>query len=300
MYNVNLDNVLERLLKVRKTKALYVDLKMEEVQYVIDKAQEIISSQPMLIELDPPLHICGDTHGQFHDLLRILNHGKHPPMANYLFLGDYVDRGRNSIEVLCLLLIYKIKYPGNVFMLRGNHESVRINSMYGFLTECRHRYNLELYNKFNDLFAWFPLAGLVADKIFCCHGGPSPDIQTWDDIRSLPRPMLDVPDHGIACDLLWADPSPGSGWVQSDRGVSYLFGADALAGFLQQMGLDLVARAHQVVAEGYEFFADRQLVTIFSAPNYCNEFDNAAAMMTVTSDLTCSFRILRPVSRQTS
>ena len=216
--------------------------------------------------------------------------GKHPPAANYLFLGDYVDRGRNSIEVLCLLLIYKIKYPGNVFMLRGNHECIRINSMYGFLTECRHRYNLDLYQKFNDLFAWLPLAGrrnvsafplhasleyvhlpsqrvlphariesmayersgfcfaaLVADKIFCCHGGPSPDIKTFDCVRSLPRPMHDVPDSGIACDLLWADPFSGRGWVQSDRGVSYLFGADALLKFLSQLGLDLLARAHQVI-----------------------------------------------------
>ncbi|OQR75363.1 serine/threonine-protein phosphatase PP1-gamma catalytic subunit-like [Tropilaelaps mercedesae] len=245
--DVDLQDILRRLLKVRKTKSLYVDLKHEEVCYIIKKSQDVFRSQPMLIELNPPLHICGDIHGQFHDLLRILSQGKHPPTANYLFLGDYVDRGRNSIEVLCLLLIYKIKYPGNVFMLRGNHECIRINSMYGFLTECRHRYNLEIYQKFNDLFAWLPLAALVADKIFCCHGGPSPDIKSFDCVRSLPRPMHDVPDSGIASDLLWADPFPGSGWVQSDRGVSYLFGADVLNKFLARLGLDLVARAHQVL-----------------------------------------------------
>ncbi|XP_022662181.1 serine/threonine-protein phosphatase PP1-gamma catalytic subunit B-like isoform X2 [Varroa jacobsoni] len=294
---VDMDAMLRRLLEVRRSKDPHVHMSRNEILYLIQEALPILEQQPILIELNPPLNICGDVHGQYHDLLRILQQGKHPPKANYLFLGDYVDRGRNSVEVLCLLLIYKIRFPGNVFLLRGNHETLRINAIYGFLSECRLRYSLEVYHKFNELFAWLPLAAVVGDKIFCCHGGISPEMKSVDDIREIRRPLRDIPDWGLACDLLWADPYPGKGFAQNDRGVSYVFGADALQKFLDDNNLDLVCRAHQVVAEGYEFFANRSLVTIFSAPNYCNEFDNAASMMTVAKDLTCTFRILRPQAK---
>lgn len=137
--SVNIDDLLAKLLEVRKTRAPNVTIKNAEVLYLIDESMKIFEDQPILLELNAPLNICGDVHGQFHDLLRILHQGRHPPSSNYLFLGDYVDRGRNSIEVLCLLLIYKIRYPANVFLLRGNHETLRINAIYGFLSECRIR-----------------------------------------------------------------------------------------------------------------------------------------------------------------
>lgn len=136
---IDMDKLLDRLLEVRKTRASIVHIGTPDILFLIEEAMKIFEDQPMLLELNTPLNICGDVHGQFHDLLRILHQGRHPPESNYLFLGDYVDRGRNSIEVLCLLLIYKIRYPGNVFMLRGNHETLRINAIYGFLSECRLR-----------------------------------------------------------------------------------------------------------------------------------------------------------------
>lgn len=145
---VDMDAMLRRLLEVRRSKDPHVHLSRNEILYLIQEALPILEQQPILIELNPPLNICGDVHGQYHDLLRILQQGKHPPKANYLFLGDYVDRGRNSVEVLCLLLIYKIRFPGNVFLLRGNHETLRINAIYGFLSECRLRYSnwIRMYN----------------------------------------------------------------------------------------------------------------------------------------------------------
>ncbi|XP_051143097.1 serine/threonine-protein phosphatase PP1 isozyme 2 isoform X2 [Andrographis paniculata] len=136
------------------------------------------------------------------------------------------------------------------------------------------------------------------DKILCMHGGLSPDLTDLDQIRNLPRPT-DVPDAGLLCDLLWSDPSREiKGWGMNDRGVSFTFGADKVAEFLMQHDMDLICRAHQVVEDGYEFFAERQLVTIFSAPNYCGEFDNAGAMMSVDESLMCSFQILKPTDRK--
>jgi serine/threonine-protein phosphatase PP1 catalytic subunit len=130
------------------------------------------------------------------------------------------------------------------------------------------------------------------------HGGLSPHLKSLDDIRRIPRP-IDVPDEGVLCDLLWADPDKDiQGWAENDRGVSYTFGPDTVAEFLQTHDLDLVCRAHQVVEDGYEFFAKRQLVTIFSAPNYCGEFDNAGAMMSVDDSLTCSFQILKSATEK--
>lgn len=298
---VNIDNIIDRLLEVRQMRpGKIVQLQDFEIRHLIVKAREIFLSQPMLLELDAPLKLCGDIHGQYYDLLRLFAAGGFPPNSNYLFLGDYVDRGKQSIETICLLMCYKIKNPENFFLLRGNHECASINRIYGFYEECKRRYNVKLWKTFSDCFNCLPVAAIIDEKIFCCHGGLSPDLTSMDQIRQLVRPT-DVPDQGLLCDLLWSDPSEEVvGWGENDRGVSFTFGKEVVQRFLVKFDFDLVVRAHQVVEDGYEFFGNRQLVTIFSAPNYCGEFDNAAAMMSVDKNLMCSFQILRPTENRSS
>ncbi|RXM32770.1 Sarcoplasmic/endoplasmic reticulum calcium ATPase 1 [Acipenser ruthenus] len=268
-----------------------VQLTESEIRGLCLKSREIFLSQPILLELEAPLKICGDVHGQYYDLLRLFEYGGFPPESNYLFLGDYVDRGKQSLETICLLLAYKVKYPENFFLLRGNHECASINRIYGFYDECKRRYNIKLWKTFTDCFNCLPIAAIVDEKIFCCHGGLSPDLQSMEQVRRVMRPT-DVPDQGLLCDLLWADPDKDVlGWGENDRGVSFTFGADIVAKFLHKHDMDLICRAHQVVEDGYEFFAKRQLVTLFSAPNYCGEFDNAGAMMSIDETLMCSFQV---------
>jgi len=297
---LDVDSVLERLLELRGSKtSKMVALQDWEIRELCLKAKGIFESQPILLELEAPIKIVGDIHGQYQDLLRLFEYGGFPPSANYLFLGDYVDRGKQSIETICLLLAYKIKYPGNFFVLRGNHESAAINRIYGFYDECKRRYSIKIWRTFTECFNCMPVAAIVDEKIFCMHGGLSPDLNHMDQIRRLKRPT-DVPDSGLLCDLLWSDPDKGmSGWGENDRGVSFTFGADVVSKFLQRHDLDLVCRAHQVVEDGYEFFANRQLVTVFSAPNYCGEFDNAGAMMSVDETLMCSFQVGNQVRGRT-
>uniref|UniRef100_A0A668US73 Serine/threonine-protein phosphatase n=1 Tax=Oreochromis aureus TaxID=47969 RepID=A0A668US73_OREAU len=254
---INLPSRLDRLLRGCRPGKI-VQMTEAEVRGLCIKSREIFLSQPILLELEAPLKICGDIHGQYTDLLRLFEYGGFPPEANYLFLGDYVDRGKQSLETICLLLAYKIKYPENFFLLRGNHECASINRIYGL----------------------------------------SPDLQSMEQIRRIMRPT-DVPDTGLLCDLLWSDPDKDvQGWGENDRGVSFTFGADVVSKFLNRHDLDLICRAHQVVEDGYEFFAKRQLVTLFSAPNYCGEFDNAGGMMSVDESLMCSFQILKPSEKK--
>ncbi|OAY69681.1 Serine/threonine-protein phosphatase PP1 [Ananas comosus] len=328
-----LDDIIRRLLEVRTARpGKQVQLSEAEIRQLCNVSREIFLSQPNLLELEAPIKICGrkmillcgcifdfvvvvvvvvvvivvvivldligDIHGQYSDLLRLFEYGGFPPEANYLFLGDYVDRGKQSLETICLLLAYKIKYPENFFLLRGNHECASINRIYGFYDECKRRFNVRLWKVFTDCFNCLPVAALIDDKILCMHGGLSPDLTNLDQIKNLTRPT-DVPDTGLLCDLLWSDPGKDmQGWGMNDRGVSYTFGADKVSEFLERLDLDLICRAHQVVEDGYEFFADRQLVTIFSAPNYCGEFDNAGAMMSVDETLMCSFQILKPAEKK--
>merc|ERR1712060_351281 len=133
-------------------------------------------SQSALLELEAPINIVGDIHGQYWDLLRIFEYGGFPPESNYLFLGDYVDRGKHSLEVMTLLLVYKIKYPENFFMLRGNHECAAITRIYGFYDECKMRYNIKMWKAFCEVFNRLPFAAVIDDKIFCVHGGLSPEV----------------------------------------------------------------------------------------------------------------------------
>jgi len=261
------------------------------------RSRDVFMDQPTLLELECPLKVCGDVHGQYSDLLRLFECGGFPPEANYLFLGDYVDRGKQSLETICLLLSYKVKYPENFFLLRGNHECASINRIYGFYDECKRRYSIRLWKTFTDCFNCLPVSAVIDDKILCMHGGLSPELSNLEQIARVVRPT-DVPDTGLLCDLLWSDPEKEiSGWGENDRGVSFTFGPDVVQGFLRKHGLDLVCRAHQVVEDGYEFFARRGLVTLFSAPNYCGEFDNAGAVMSVDETMCCAFQILRPIAR---
>lgn len=298
MSSFNVDNLIVRLLNVGKdpqTQNSQCAVMTEaEIRALCQQSRQILLQQPMLLELEAPIKICGDIHGQFSDLIRLFDYGGFPPEANYLFLGDYVDRGRQSLETICLLLAYKVKYPENVFLLRGNHECASINRIYGFFEECHRRFSIRLWRTFTDCFNCLPIAAIVDDKIFCCHGGLSPELENMDQIRKIPRP-IDIPNSGVMCDLLWSDPDRDThGWGENDRGISFIFGADVVKQFLERHNLDLICRGHQVVQDGYEFFANKQLVTIFSAPNYCDEFDNAGAMMSVDPTLLCSFQILKP------
>jgi len=293
---MDVNQIIEKLLSVRGNKpGKQVDLKEEELRFLIDKSLPIIKEQKMLIELEAPLHVCGDIHGQYYDLLRIFEHCGYPDEYNYLFLGDYVDRGKQSLETIALLLAYKIKYPEKVTLLRGNHESSVTNRIYGFYDECKRRYNVRIWKSFTELFNYLPVAAIIDDKILCMHGGLSPELKNIQNISEISRPT-DIPDTGLLCDLLWSDPDKDVlEYDENDRGVSVIFGEKIVQEFNKKNDLDLIIRAHQVVDDGYEFFAQRQLITIFSAPNYCGEFDNSAGIMIIDESLTCSLKVLRPV-----
>ncbi len=314
--DIDLDDFIKRLLdagyagKVTKS----VCLKNAEIAAICHRAREVFLSQPSLLELDAPVKIVGDVHGQYTDLIRMFEMCGFPPKSNYLFLGDYVDRGKQSLETILLLLCYKLKYPENFFLLRGNHECANVTRVYGFYDECKRRCNVKIWKTFIDTFNTLPIAAIVAAKIFCVHGGLSPALSHMDDIRNIARPT-DVPDYGLLNDLLWSDPADmEQDWEANERGVSYCFGKKVITDFLAANDFDLVCRAHMVVEDGYEFFTDRVLVTVFSAPNvsfipglglflgreankmqYCGEFDNWGAVMSVSTELLCSFELLKPL-----
>ena len=293
-----IDQIIRKLVSIRtEHPGTPSAITRSEIEMLCDRVRVIFDEQPILLELQPPLTICGDTHGQFHDLLRIFEACKYPPHTNYLFLGDYVDRGCQSIETICLLFAFKIRYPENFFLLRGNHECAYINSVFGFAEECKSRFGTSIWEKFCDVFKYLPIAAIVEDKIFCVHGGISPALLSLDDIRAIERP-IEVPDEGLLCDMLWADPDPDvEQWDENDRGTSYVFGVAPLNRFLDRFKFDLICRAHQAVMGGYEFpFPNNQgIVTLFSAPNYCYEYMNKGAVLQVDEALCCAFKVLEPI-----
>jgi len=293
---LNVNDLIIRLLGVgNPEKGLTKSVKEAEIILLCSKVREVFLSQSSLVEIDPPVRVVGDVHGQYGDLLRLFSRGGFPPTANYIFLGDYVDRGRQNLETILLLFCYKLKFPNNFFMLRGNHECQNVNRVYGFYEECNRRFQSpRMWQAFQDTFSCMPLAGLIGERILCMHGGISPHLKKLEQLRNITRPT-EATGPTLEMDLLWADPVVGlAGFQENMRGASFGFGSDVLATLCKELNIDLVARAHQVVQDGYEFFGNRKLVTIFSAPHYCGQFDNAAAMLIVNEELVCSFQILRP------
>ena len=269
---------------------------------VIKLCDLVLSSfqnEPNILYLEAPINIFGDIHGQFSDLIHFLEMSGLPPINKFLFMGDYVDRGNNSIEVCMLLFALKLMYPSSIYLLRGNHECPEVNKLYGLLGECETRFGKEakiVFNKINQVLCSLPLCAIINQKIFCVHGGISPHLNKIADIQSINR-FCTIPDGGLLCDLMWADPSNSTDiWGINSRGVSCTYNPEAITTFLKNNKLQLICRAHQLVGEGYKFFGNNKLITVFSAPNYCGNCGNDGAVMKITENLECSFIIIKPTN----
>ncbi|GFP88534.1 phytochrome-associated serine/threonine-protein phosphatase [Phtheirospermum japonicum] len=250
------------------------------------KVKEILIEESNVQPVNSPVTVCGDIHGQFHDLMKLFQTGGHVPETNYIFMGDFVDRGYNSLEVFTILLLLKARYPANITLLRGNHESRQLTQVYGFYDECQRKYgNANAWRYCTDVFDYLTLSAIIDGTVLCVHGGLSPDIRTIDQIRVIER-NCEIPHEGPFCDLMWSDPEDIETWAVSPRGAGWLFGSRVTSEFNHINKLDLVCRAHQLVQEGLKYmFQDKGLVTVWSAPNYCYRCGNVASILSFNENM---------------
>jgi len=263
---------------------------------VFRMAEEVFFEEGTLLNLSLPITMCGDVHGQFYDLVKLFDVSGSPDNTRYIFLGDYVDRGYYSLETFSLLIAYKVKYPSSFYMLRGNHECRSINQTYGFYDEIVQRFgHAGLWTLCNQVMDMLPMAALIENKIYCVHGGLSPEIKLADQLALLER-RQEIPPSGPLQDIVWSDPEDITGWGSNQRGAGLLFGVRPTQEFCHNNGLELIARAHQMMMDGYYYhFNSKQLVTVWSAPNYMYRMGNKASTMKIDSNGARSFIVFEAV-----
>uniref|UniRef100_B9GTB6 Serine/threonine-protein phosphatase n=1 Tax=Populus trichocarpa TaxID=3694 RepID=B9GTB6_POPTR len=280
-----------------------------EVGELCYAAEQIFMQEPTVLQLKAPIKVFGDLHGQFGDLMRLFDEYGFPSTAgdityiDYLFLGDYVDRGQHSLETITLLLALKIENPENVHLIRGNHEAADINALFGFRIECIERMGesdgIWAWTRFNQLFNCLPLAALIEKKIICMHGGIGRSIHSVEQIEKLERPITMDAGSIILMDLLWSDPTENDsieGLRPNARGPGLVtFGPDRVSDFCKKNKLQLIIRAHECVMDGFERFAQGQLITLFSATNYCGTANNAGAILVVGRGLVVVPKLIHPL-----
>ncbi|XP_059436001.1 serine/threonine-protein phosphatase BSL1 [Corylus avellana] len=280
-----------------------------EVGELCYAAEQIFMHEQTVLQLKAPVKVFGDLHGQFGDLMRLFDEYGFPSTAgdityiDYLFLGDYVDRGQHSLETITLLLALKIEYPENVHLIRGNHEAADINALFGFRLECIERMGendgIWAWTRFNQLFNYLPLSALIEKKIICMHGGIGRSIHSVEQIEKLERPITMDAGSIILMDLLWSDPTENDsveGLRPNARGPGLVtFGPDRVTEFCKKNKLQLIIRAHECVMDGFERFAQGQLITLFSATNYCGTANNAGAILVVGRGLVVVPKLIHPL-----
>ncbi|KAI1005078.1 Serine/threonine-protein phosphatase T [Podosphaera aphanis] len=284
--------ILDMLERFKNGKKLH----RKYVYQIILAVKKILYEEPTMVEIEIPqetrLTICGDTHGQFFDLMELFRLNGFPTEQHqYLFNGDFVDRGSWSTEIALLLYAYKWLRPTSFFINRGNHETDDMNRVYGFEGECKAKYNERTFKLFSESFSALPLATLVGKKFLVLHGGLfSDDKITLDDIRKLNRHNQRQPGQsGLMMEMLWTDPQTEKGRGPSKRGVGMQFGPDITKSFCEKNGLEAIIRSHEVRMEGYEKEHDGRCITVFSAPKYCDSTKNKGAYINVGPDYKLDF-----------
>lgn len=275
---------------------LYQGRRLEEgdVIALCSKAKEVMLQEPSVKHIQCPVAVCGDIHGQFQDLLELFRIGGRVPETRYLFLGDFVDRGINSVETFQLMMALKVRYPDRIHLLRGNHESRQITSVYGFYEECRQKYeSVKVWRQCCEVFDCLGLSVVINNRMLCVHGGLSPSVETLDQIQDINR-KREVPHDGPMCDLLWSDPDESvPRYAVSARGAGYLFGWDAVEQFCYGNNVEVIARAHQLVMEGFKWQFNGRVITVWSAPNYCYRCGNVASIMKLDEEMSPTFEVFR-------
>jgi serine/threonine-protein phosphatase 6 catalytic subunit len=262
-----------------------------DLKKLCEMVKELLLEESTVQPVSAPVTVCGDIHGQFYDLLELFRTGGELPDTHYIFMGDFVDRGYYSLETFTFLLTLKARWPDKITLLRGNHESRQITQVYGFYDECNSKYgNVNAWKYCTQVFDYLTLAALIDGSILCVHGGLSPDLRTLDQIRTIPRNQ-EIPHEGPFCDLMWSDPEDIDTWQVSPRGAGWLFGSRVTTEFTRLNKLHLICRAHQLVKEGNKYmFPEKNLVTVWSAPNYCYRCGNIASILAFDENLNREFK----------
>lgn len=242
----------------------------DEIKEVCQNAVDVLNIQPTILKINDPVIVIGDIHGSFDDLARIIRLFGKPPKTKYLFLGDYVDRGEYSVPVILYLLALACKYPDSVWLIRGNHEFSHINKVYGFFDEIIHLGLTELvWEYFQEVFYYLPLAAIIMDSIFCVHSGLSPSLIKLRTLEELSRPLPNYINLPLVSDLVWSDPTDDNiEFAANQRGSGVLFGNSSVTRFLESISLQLIVRGHQCNQNGVHSFAKTQGVTVFSCSDY--------------------------------
>ena len=295
---------------------------IDQIAALTKQCMEIVAKQPNILKVSAPVKVFGDIHGQYIDLMNFFNKWGSPSegpngdiMSNdYLFLGDYVDRGNLSLETICLLMALKVKYPEQIHLIRGNHEDILINSGFGFQDECEGRLNDEsenddsLFSLINNFFEYLPFAAIIEEQILCVHGGIGANVKKLSDIDGIPRPFdviheAQTRDQKLAMDLLWSDPTDNDEEfgiqpnVQRDSnqlGHIVKYGPDVVKKFLKDNNLSHIIRGHECVLDGFERFAGGLLLTVFSATDYCGRHGNAGAMLVINQHMQMIPHLIYP------
>lgn len=246
-------------------------------------SKETLKKNKALLEISSPMIVVGDLHGNLVDFLKILYFFGAPPKSRYLFLGDFVDRGRYSVDVISLILSLMVKYPNDIYLIRGNHEFSHINRAYGFYDECMNTYGNEVvWNQFQEVFSYLPLAAVIGNSVFCVHGGLSPLLTSIDSIRNLPLPIPNYFNNTMISDLVWSDPvDTVRGFQLNHRGSGQIFGPDVVETFLRYNKLKIMIRGHQCTLAGFKQFANFMGITVFSSSNYCSSICNKCGVVAI-------------------
>lgn len=264
------------------------------VLMIVKKLMEVLYEEDTLIRLSAPIIICGDIHGQLYDLFKLFQVAGDPATHQFLFQGDYVDRGYYSLETFIYLATLKLRYPGNIWLLRGNHECREVSKAYGFYNQiCQNYGHPGLWNICQEAFDLLPMCATINNRIFSTHGGLSPNVPSIEKIALLER-QSEILTEGPLCDLTWSDPEDSiRSWALNNRGAGWLFGNAPATEFCHNNKIELITRAHQLVMDGFQYHFSEKVLTVWSAPNYGYTSGNVATVLKLDGNLNRELPIFK-------